>query len=439
MKALIAPILLTGVGAIVLLASTICGQPGNAGLLVGNVGPTTIAISIRGELWTQAVDNNCKASRRAGSGLAMAVLGGGTAYDAARKAVWVSDGRAIALQQISNGAVSCQFNATLSGTGKNFFVSGLAHSNRRKQLIQMEMVIGKTSNNLVLRFYDTKSCPPKLLKTTCSFAVPNGNIPGVAHGLAYDEVRDTIFFTTSASGFAGVTSVVNYIPFVVVCLGPVKPKTFSVPLFSLCGGTNTAVQGMAYNSCTQVLYLATRREMMKLNISNLNKPVLVGKTCCKFNQTRKGWAGLAIVPNSVLKSVGTSCLNSGCPSCKSMAFNLVGGDVALGNQDLAIQVTGAPAGGTAAFYLSVDKCVSPGVAIPGICGAVHTPFTAGMPIFIGAFPLGSGSGCTGGLKIPIAVPTSLSLCNVPLCSQFLVRCPTGGVGLTNAIELMIGG
>ena len=152
----------------------------------GNIGPTGFGISIRGELYSQAIDKNCAGARRPGVGLAMAIRGGGTAYDAARNAVWVSDGRAIALQQIADAKVSCQFNAALSGTGAGFFVSGLAHCNKRKQLIQMEMVVGKNSNSLVLRFYDTKSCPPKLLTTKCTFAIPNGNTAGVAHGLAYE-------------------------------------------------------------------------------------------------------------------------------------------------------------------------------------------------------------------------------------------------------------
>ncbi|MHC4899935.1 MAG: hypothetical protein ACYTGW_22820, partial [Planctomycetota bacterium] len=370
--------------------------------------------------------------------------GGGTAYDAARQAVWVSDGRKIALQQVSNAAVSCQFNATLSGTyGKTNFVSGLAHCNKRKQLIQMEMVVGATSNSLRLRFYDTSACPPTLLKTTCSFAIPNANVPGVAHGLAYDEARDLILFTMSGSGFAGWTSTVNYINYSVACLGAVKPRSFPVPLFSQCGGTNTAVKAMTYNSCTQILYVTEGTVMLKMDISNLAKPVNLNAStpCCKFVVKGKAWSGLAIVPNSVVQPVGSSCLNTGCPSCANMTLGFTGGDLALGNQNLAIQITGAPAGGTAGFYLSLGKCVSPGLPLPGLCGAVHTPISSGQPLFIGNFSLGSGSGCTGSMKIPTPMPSDRSVCNTTFCSQFLIRCPAGGLaaGLTNAVEFSVGG
>ncbi len=423
--------------------SMVCAQQNpHSGLVVGNVGPTGFGISIRGELYTQAIDKNCAIPRRSGVGLAMAIRGGGTAYDAARNAVWVSDGRQIALQQIAGAKVSCQFSATLSGTGGSYFVSGLAHCNKRKQLIQMEMVLGKSSNSLVLRFYDTKSCPPKLLNTKCTFAIPKTNTAGVAHGLAYDEARDLIFFTMSGSGIVGWTTSVNYINYTIACLGTVKPKSFPVPLFSTCGGANTAVKGLAYNSCSQVLYVTEGTVTMKLNVKDLTKPVnLSGKSCCKFNVQRKAWQGLAIVPSSPVKSVGTSCLNQGCPSCTTMKLGFTGGELALGNQDLAVQITGAPAGGYAGFYLSVGSCQSPGVSLSGLCGAIHTPITAGQPIFIGTFPLSSGSGCTGTVKLPAPMPSNHSLCNKTICSQFLIRCPAGGLaaGLTHALEFSVGG
>ncbi len=429
--------------AMALLGSALCGQSNpNAGVLVGNIG-VTLAPSLAGELYTQAVDNNCAAAKKVGNSLAWAFNGGGTAYDAARQAVWVSDGQQIALQQLSNGQTSCQFNATLSGTyGKSNFVSGLAHCNKRKELIQLEMVVGSSSNSVVLRFYDTSACPPKLLKTTCSFAIPNTNTPGVGHGLAYDEARDLIFFTMSGSGFAGWTSTVHYINYAVACLTG-KTSTFSVPLFSTCQGTNSWVTGMAYNPCTKILYLTEGNAVLKLDISNLSSPKNLNATtaCCTLNLTRKSWAGLAIVPGSVVQSVGSSCLGSGCPSCTSMKLDFTGGDLALGNRDLAIQITGAPAGGTAGFYLSLGKCQTPGFSLPGLCGAVHTPISSTQPLFIGNFSLGTGSGCTGSLKLGTAVPSNASLCGVSICSQFLIRCPQGGLaaGLTNALEFSVGG
>jgi len=431
--------------SISLLGSILCGQANpDAGKLVGVVGPTGMGISIRGEFYKQNVDNNCAKAKKVGNqtGLAMAIRGGGTAYDAARNAAWVSDGTKIALQQIGSASVSCLVNATLSGTGAGYMVTGLAHCNKRKELIQMEQVVGTSSNSVVLRFYDTSACPPKLLKTTCSFPIPNGNKPGVAHGLAYDEARDLIFFTTSAQGVVGWTSIVNYINYTVACLS-VKPRTFQVPLHTQCGGTNGFVKAMTYNSCTKILYVTEGTAMLKMDISNLSKPVNLNatKACCKFNVNGKGWAGLAIVPNSVIKSVGTSCLNSGCPSCTSMSLGFTGGDLALGNRDLAIQITGAPAGGLAGFYLSLGKCQSPGVSIGGLCGAVHLTFSPGQPLFIGNFSLGTGSGCTGSMKLPTPIPGDASLCGLTICSQFLIRCPSGGLaaGLTNAIEFSVGG
>lgn len=414
----------------------------DAGQLAGILGPTSNLLTLRGELYKQAVDNNCATPQKVANitGLRMAISGGGTAYDAARSAVWVSDGTNIALQQLSGTITCAAFAATLSGTGTGYTVTGLAHCNKRKQLIQMEQVVGATSNSLVLRFYDTSACPPKLLTTTCSIPIPGGNTPGVAHGLAYDEARDLIFFTMSQQGTAGWSSTVNYVNFPVACL--VKPSSFGVPSFTSCGGTNGFVKAMTYNSCTKVLCLTEGTVMLKLDISNISSPKNLNATtaCCKFNVNGKGWAGLAIVPNSSSTSVGSSCVGSGCPSCTSMGLGFVGGDLALGNQDLALQITGAPGGGMAGLYLSLGKCQSPGLTLPGLCGQVHTPVSIVFPLFIGNFPL-AGSACSGSLKLPTPVPTSTSLCNMPICTQFLVRCPAGGLaaGLTNAVEFSLGG
>ena len=156
---------------------------------------------------------------------------------------------------------------------------------------------------------------------------------------------------------------------------------------------------------------------------------------------RKAWAGLAYVPNSVVKSVGSSCLNSGCTKCSNMTLGFTGGDLALGNQDLAIQITGAPAGSTAGFYLSPGKCQTPGLSLSGLCGAIHLSIGTGIPIFVGNFSLGTGIGCTGSMKLKAPIPSNAALCGRTICSQFLIRCPAGGraAGLTNAIEFSVGG
>lgn len=425
-----------------LLATALCAQASpDAGTLVGVVGPTGIGISIRGEFYKQNVDNNCATAQKVGNqqGLGMAIQGGGSAYDAARGAAWVSDGSKIALQQTGAAQVSCLFTATLSGTPPGYTVTGLAHCNKRKELVQMELVAGSSSNSMVLRFYDTSACPPKLLNTTCSFPIPSGNSAGIAHGLAYDEARDLIFWTTSQNGTAGWTNTLNYINYAVACLN-VQPKTFTLPAFTGCGGTNGAVKALAYNSCSQILYVTEGTVMLKMDLQNLSSPknLNASAACCKFNVNGKGWNGLAYVPNSTSKSVGTSCLGTGCPSCGSMSLAFVGGDPALGNRDLALQISNGPGGGLAGFYLSPGQCVTPG--LPLLCGSVHTPISAILPLFVGNFPL-AGSACAGTVKLPAAVPSNLGLCNLPICVQFLIRCPQGGLaaGFTNALEFTVGG
>ena len=124
-----------------------------------------------------------------------------------------------------------------------------------------------------------------------------------------------------------------------------------------------------------------------------------------------------------------------------MKLDLSGGDAVLGNPDLAISITAAPTGSSAAFYISFGSCNVQGLGLPGLCGQVHLPFSGPFPMFIGVFPLGGQGGtCAGSLNLKVGgVPRDSSLCGVTTCSQFLVRCPKGGAGLTNALSFSIGG
>ncbi len=112
----------------------------------------------------------------------------------------------------------------------------------------------------------------------------------------------------------------------------------------------------------------------------------------------------------------------------------------LGNPDVAIDISGAPTGGTGAFYISLGTCTG-GLGLPGLCGQVYPSLGAGFPVLLGIFPLGGQSGaCAGSLNLKLGgVPNDAALCGVSACSQFLIRCAQGGAGLTNALEFTIGG
>ena len=85
----------------------------------------------------------------------------------------------------------------------------------------------------------------------------------------------------------------------------------------------------------------------------------------------------------------------------------------------------------------------PETMIAGLCGSVYPSLQAPFPLLIGVFNLGGTGTCGGALNLPLGtVPTNASLCGVKTCTQFLIRCPSGGqlsAGLTNALEFSVGG
>ena len=330
--------LLVGVASLVLAASTAAQSTAFGGQLVGYTGPGGPVISIIGYLYSQDI-GTCPTPVRRGTSMRM-TKNGGAAYDAARQAVWLSNGKTIVLKNIGSGQEACTFAPTMNGaTGTA--VTGLAHSNRNRELIQLEVFPTSNGRSLMLRFYDTSACPPVLLRKSCTIALATGATAG---GVAYDEVRDLILFSTSITSAAGTTNTIHHITSPLLCLVPTTQ--FTLPSFRPCGGTTTrGLSGLAYDSCSQILYTTEGTVTLLMDLSNLSSPVNLNasKPCCKFAVPRQTWAGLAYVPKSSNSSVGVSCLPASCGTCASMKFEVVG-DLVLGNQNMSLQISDGPPG-----------------------------------------------------------------------------------------------
>ncbi|MHC5072293.1 MAG: hypothetical protein ACYTGO_17595 [Planctomycetota bacterium] len=381
--------------------------------------------------------SNCSAATSLGnvgshSGNAFA---GGTAYDPRHQAVWASDGSSILLYRPSDKKILCQFKPTLQISQPRVgVVSGLAFSPSRRELYQLETI----TNQMALTIYDVTNitnCNPGVKKGGCIAKI---GTPGeTAGGLAYDEVRDLFYYVTSWYGFARPG-------FTIYAAPRNNPCQLTSIMFSPCSDTAPAF-GAAYGACTRFLYIAKGNEINVVRMDdplngktvNMNQLLKVG--CCQ-KQNGHMWSGLALIPRWSSKRVGSSCLSAGCGTCSSMKLDLGGGAMILGNPDVALTIADAPTGGTAAFYISLGNC-SNGVGLPGLCGQVYPAIGGAFPMLLGVFPLGGQGGtCAGSLNFKLGgVPRDASLCGVSACSQFLIRCATGGAGLTNALEFSVGG
>jgi len=381
---------------------------------------------------------NCSAATQVGPvGLHNSnTFAGGSAYDPRHRAVWVTDDTRIVLYRPSDKQTLCTFRPTRQiSTPAASVISGLALSPSRGELYQLETI----TNQMALTVYDVSSiggnCNPAVKKAGCTVKI---GTPGETAGaLAYDEVRHLFYYVTSWYGFARPG-------FTIYAAPRSDPCRLTSILFSPCSGSQPAT-GATYSACRQFLYVATGNEVNvvqmvdPLNGKTVNMNQLLNVPCC---QKQKGdmWAGLAVMPKWGKRLVGQSCLPNTCGGCGNMTLDLSGGDLVLGNPDVAIDITGAPTGGTGAFYISPGVCTN-GLGLPGLCGQVHPALGGGFPLLLGVFSLGGqGGACAGSLNLKLGgVPRDPALCNVSACTQFLIQCAQGAAGLTNAIEFTVGG
>lgn len=421
-----------------LLLTGLVGAQTSSDTLIGITNAPTLPSSATVDTQIHAF-GTCKAASMVGPALlnGNGDLSGGTAWDPRHEAAWISDTRNIALYRPSDKKILCQFTPTFKLTTSTVrpVVSGLAFSPSRRELYQVETV----PNQMAITVYDVttvNNCNPSVKKAGCT---TNLNITGErAGGLAFDEARSLFYIVTTWSGFGGPGNTIYASPYA----SPCKLTTIA---FNPCSRAST-ITGAGYSNCSKFLYLSTSTEVnvvrmddpLNGQVTNMNQLLNLG--CCQ-KQLGSGWAGLAVMPTWNKRSVGNSCLASSCGSCSSMQLDLGGGEAVLGNPDLAMTISGAPSSSTGAFYISGGSCTR-GTSIPGLCGSVYPSLQAPFPLLLGVFPLGGTGTCGGSLNLKLgSVPTNASLCGITTCSQFLIRCPQGGLsaGLTNGLEFTIGG
>lgn len=412
-------------------AALLAAQSPAPGHIVGwawNNTPATVCSAV----YTQDVENKCQSSVGRGSSLCSqkGTGGGGTAYDPRIQAAWVSNGLEIALHDLNTSRIVCTFTATLAGTGH--VVSGLALSDTRRELFQLEVASGV----LVLSSYDVSNpCKPTHNNNACK--VQNGGTGATAMGLAYDDARDLLYYVTSISGFAGWINTVHVVQRGNPCT---DVNTFGANYCSTRPGS--PLTGLGYDACSQRLYVTDGNGIRVLLLTDPAKGNVTDLTgtgaCCQFTGTGV-WMGLDVVPNWSRSTVGKSCVDGPCGGCTNMQLSLIGGDASLGNRDFGFRLSGAPSGSQAFFYVGLGSCTS-GVQFPGLCGPIHTYLTAPWPALVGIYPTQGGQ-CSGQVTVVTGVPPDPGLCKVTICTQWLVACPTALFwhGLTHGLQFTIGG
>ena len=333
---------------------------------------------------------------------------GGTAYDATRGAVWVSNG---ALLQAVD-PVACRVLCPprpLPGVAASR-ITGLAINED-----QGVLVVTNTAN--VISQYEL-ACPIATLKSRCdaTSSLPLGHTIG---GIATDDVRDLVIY--SSSDFSGATNPGNTL--YVARRGDPCARLCRVSVPS-CGPARLGpITGVAFDSCDLVVWVTDGQRSVGLRLNGLSPCSVQEIQCCTLPINAR-YSGLCIMPSRAT-SAGQSCTNLGCPTCPGMAHTTTG-DPVLGNASFSLDLVGAPRGSRGALWIAGGACNPPGILIRPFCGPILVQLVP-PPIIIN-IGTGPGLGCGGGFKVPIPIPLDRSLCGGTLSSQAFGICVNGSPG-----------
>ena len=344
---------------------------------------------------------------------------GGTAYDATKAGVWVSNGPTFGQFDPLTCAVLCPLTAAPPGST----ITGLAVHERDRVLLM-------TTTTKTL-FEMSLTCPLPSPMTGCDLAplVPARHFIG---GLAVDDVDDLVFFSSSV--FAPTMPPANLLH--VMTRPPECRLLCSIPVPTCAGTALGPITGVAYDTCAGEVWLTDGFKTLGLSIDVARCSVSEVK-CCPPGMTEP-YVGLCIRPSHA-EIVGVSCTSMAtCVSCPIMIHGAFG-DAAVGNSTFKLTLDHAPTSAPTVMLLNAGKCALPGLALPAFCGPLLVPFGPSALVVLG--PFGSaGPPCTSSIVVPMPVPPVRALCGAVLCSQFAGFCGGGGgTFVSNGLSWMVSG
>ncbi len=348
---------------------------------------------------------------------------GGTAWDSARSAAWVSNGALIALID-DQCTVLCP-PQPIPMPVVNPVITGLDLAEGMGQLWMTDGL------NNVYRLRPT--CPPTVLQVcpTGLPVAPNASLTGVA----VDERNQIVFYTYSDFGTG--QSRILAAPVAAPC-----QIFWSHPVPQCAAGLLGPLTGCAVDWCREVLYVTDGQNTQAIAYDYLLGPptvVILNTNCCFLQPPLPDpLIGLAVRPGRAT-SHGQACSNGACANCP-MRHSLAN-DPNLGNAAFRLELDGAPGNGLAWCILGAGPCAAVGPSLPPLCGPVLTPIVLGT---LGPVPTGGPMPCGGAAGFPLPLPVAPGLCGSVISSQCIVLCPGGalvplGTAMSNCLSFALQG
>jgi hypothetical protein len=331
---------------------------------------------------------------------------GGSDWDNCTNTLWVTDGN-----NIVNVGKNCNVICTLPGIPGQFW-TGLAVDCIGRRLYAME-VGGQISEFLI-----GTNC--LTFNSRCNFPINPVNITG----LAYDGFNNRIW-AVDASGRAYS---INY---------AANGCTLFCTFQAVCNPPIAQVSGLAFDSCSQLLYMYDQipgTVLPRLITNQITGACGQTINCCNLPPASPGLlSGLAFEPTKAF-TAGPGCSGVNCPPC-SPQIGAQGMPVIGSSNCFKITLTNAPCPSSAFLFLSFGPC---NLTNFNLCGPVHINLGA-VILQVGAVIPPCTPNCGGTASIPIGIPSNPLLCGLPLGAQWAMVCAAGGISLTGGLSITLVG
>ncbi|MBK9385300.1 MAG: hypothetical protein IPN34_10845 [Planctomycetes bacterium] len=197
----------------------------------------------------------------------------------------------------------------------------------------------------------------------------------------------------------------------------------------LCQGATAplSLRGITLDPCARALFV-TDDQGTVLTLDTAGNV----QNCCRYArvQPARHLVGLARRP-APARLFAQGCSGPGCAPCQPRIG--VAGEPVIGSRCFGITLDQAPLGGTAVLMLNLG---GPCTQIPiGLCG----PLELGIPNFFSpGVAIGGGPGACGGqASFALPIPSNYLLCGLQICGQWIMLCPGGGLGLSDAASIVL--
>jgi hypothetical protein len=330
---------------------------------------------------------------------------GGSAWDSANSALWITTGQLVGRYGMNGCALQCgPFPCPKSSAAAEATGMDLHDGNNELWIIDSAGWISTATN----------ACPPVPLPPSWNTGLAiAGNV--VTSAIALDELRGIVFYTTC--DFTGAGTI-----YAALIATPNLP--FATQAVFDCFPNPTLITGLACDAANAALYWTNGRGTFRwtYNFNNAGPSITYAPgTCCiqvapfadPYTDLSIRWGGAT--------STGAPCANGSCPACP---FVHTLRNAPLLGTTLQLGLDFAQPGTLALCGVDFGTCATTGPVLAPFCGPLLLPLTPALAILGPNIPVGGP--CNASTTFFLPLPSNPIFAGTPLCSQCVALCGASG-------------